>query len=268
MKTKLFGFALGTVVTLAWLGCGLEESGTALTPDAGTASDDASTLGDGSTGTPGPDGDTPTDDAGTTPPTDAGKDSGPEDAGPLEFDSGIDAPVVDVQYGSCTTFAPCTSDPLGTWVYTTGGCVDALANDFCADAKISGIKVQGTMSYDGTKYAQDVATTGTVSVPGSCLEKLPIKNCALVEIGLTTPPPDGPGFDAAKCAANGTGGCTCSVAKKESRTGNYTIENGSTLRTDDNRTYDFCVQPADTLTYRDTSQGAAIPATLVLSKKP
>lgn len=261
MKIKTFGMAIGTAMTLTWLGCGgAEESQPSA--DAGTTTTDDAGNGGGPTDTPG-------DDAGTKPGTDAGKDVPPaEDAGPLEFDAGIDAPIVDIQYGSCTTFTPCASDPTGTWEFTSGGCVDALSIDICKEMKISDLKVQGTLTHEAGSYTRNAATTGTVSIPGSCLEMLPIKDCALAEMGLKGAPPNGLGFDAAKCGADGTGGCTCSVAKKEAKTGTYTVENGSTIRTDDDRTYDFCVNPAETLTFRDSAAQTGLAATLVLKKKP
>lgn len=225
------------------------------------------------------------DDAGadtSAPPVDSGgaadTDAPPVDAGTDAQDGGgIDAPEVTLQYGSCQPFTACGGDPTGTWKYAAGGCVDALQVAQCPQLTVStpSFKIRGIVTFAGgtaTRHAEAVFTA-KLGIPKACVDALPIASCAGVQLGLTLAPPTGAGLDSATCTSDGAGGCSCDVmdTTTEQSTGPYVVENGGmTIRTtNDDKTYDFCVggdAGPNTLTYRETTAGAALPATLVLAK--
>jgi hypothetical protein len=258
MNAKLLGSlgssALAVTLGLALAaGCGGSSSEVADANDSGGA--DATTGADSGSS-----------DAGTT---DAAKDSG--------SDGAITVPGTEqtVQYGSCTTFAPCGGDPKGTWTYAAGGCLDEFDLSSCAGATVTNtsIKVKGQVTIAATtldRVAQ-ITAGATVGIPQSCVDAIPIpafRTCSGIETGLKLAPPTGPGFDTATCTSKGVGqGCDCVVSKTtvDQKSTTYTVA-GNTITTAGGDTYDFCVNPASTMTYRETTPGVQQAATLVMTK--
>jgi hypothetical protein len=197
------------------------------------------------------------------PPTDGGN------------DTGLNAPEVTIDYmQTCPAFTPCDTDPTGSWTLT-GGCVDSslftAAKANCPGLTESNvvIKSKGLSTITATTITQQSETnfTGKLFVPNSC-KPSPSVTCTLIGNFLTAPPPNGGGFDSATCA-DAAGGCDCNVAQKTvtSSSGPYTKSGGVITATSTGDEYDYCVNPANTLTTRQRNQnGTPGPATLTATK--
>lgn len=262
MKLKLLGPVMGLCLGLGIaIGCGGSSTSDAANAAADSGPDGASNRPDSST----PD---------ASSPADAGQDAGDPDA----FVPGTEVPI---NYGGCAAFTPCGGDPKGTWTYAAGGCIDAVdLSGVCPAATITNtdVKVKGTVTFSGsttgtvTRVAQ-VSMVATLGVPQSCVNSIPIallRNCPGVQLALLAPPPNGAGFDTATCAdkAGAGSGCDCDVAKKQvdNSADTFTVA-GNVITTSGAkpRTYDFCVNPASTFKYQETTSGAP-KATFVMSK--
>lgn len=217
------GVGLLTAVLVA---CGGEEADP-VTPGGNDAGSDVSAN-------PNDSGSGPTEDAGPKP-GDGGADAG--------RDAAIDAPEVNVTFGTCAAFTPCGGDEKGTWKLT-GGCV---SNSFLDEAKkecpgftTTGDKItaRGLMTADGTKMSVDTEAkyTTKASVPYTCS---PIKACAAIQVAATAQF----GFDKATCVENaGKTGCDCDLEKTQriSQSNVAYTKSGNTLKTN-TADYDYCV---------------------------
>jgi hypothetical protein len=259
MKVKFFGPVTGLCLGLGIaIGCGGSSSDV-----TGGGAD--SGVDSSSGGSP----DASNADTGTTP-SDAGNDVADKDVN-------IPGTEVSVQYGGCSAFTPCGGDPTGTWTYAAGGCLDAIDVSTCPGATVTNpvIKVKGQVTFTGatagtvTRLAQ-VDISASVGIPQSCVNQLPqgFRTCSAIATALKLPAPTGAGFDTATCTAS-AGGCDCNIAKTQVDNGSetYTVSgNTITTGTGTQRTYDFCVNPASTFTYQETTANAPQTATLVMTK--
>lgn len=173
--------------------------------------------------------------------------------------SGIDAPEVSFQYGSCAPFVACGGAPAGTWRYAAGGCVDELSIAMCPtlEVKSSTLKMRGILTIGATTLERlsEAKVTAAIAIPPECTAQAN-GSCALVQLGLILAPPGGPGFDTASCV-NGAaqGSCECEVEETifDQSSTTYTLS-GTSIVTADQKTYEFCVggdAGPDTLAYRD-----------------
>ncbi len=261
MKVKLFGPVMGLVVGLGIaIGCGGSSSSdvTSDTTDSGTSTPPGTPPG--------------------TPPPGSPDGSSPDGSTPDASDKDVFVPgtFVPVQYGSCPSAnVSCGGNPVGTWTYS-GGCLDAIDLSKCPSATITNpdIKVKGQVTFTGTASSGTVSRVAEVSIaadaflPTSCLFG---QSCATIQSVLTAQPPLGAGFDSASCTAHaGNTGCDCQIAKTQIDNGSeaYTVA-GNVITTGTGqtaRTYDFCIKPANTFTYQETTATAQQKATLVMTK--
>jgi hypothetical protein len=244
MRTRKWaGLALGIWACVAiWVGCGGSES--------------SSSSGG------------PVDSGPETATTDANK---PDTAGgPVDapFDGFIDAPEVELTFGTCAAFTACGGDEVGSWK-VSGGCLSdsflAPAQDACAGFTTSNetIKAKGIVTADGTNIVRrtQVTLTAKAFIPLSCAPG-GFNNCNAIAAGAQFQY----GFDKATCVANDAGdGCNCDIQETlaENATDTYT-KSGNTLTTGNGDTFDYCVASGK-LTYTQTnSQGNQPPYPLFI----
>lgn len=256
MNVKLLGSSAGAALALPLAltlglglagGCSGESTSNAV--DASADAPDATTSGDAST----------PDSSSADAATDAGTD------GPVS----VPGTEQSVKYGSCATFTPCGGDPKGKWTYAAGGCADAFNLSRCPGATVTNptIKVKGEVTIGATtldRVAQ-VTASANVGVPQSCVDALaPLPTtCSVFAAALTAAI-----FDVATCTSKGAGqGCDCAVSYTtiDQQSTTYTA-NGNTITTAGGETYDYCVNPASTLTYRETGANVKQGSTLVMTK--
>jgi hypothetical protein len=245
MRFAALGLGVGMCVIL-WLGCGGSESGTSSSSGGTTDS--------------GPDTSSPAD-------------SSNSDTGNItdaKWDGFIDAPEVDLTYGTCPTFDACGGDEKGSWK-VSGGC---LSDDLLKDAKNACpglttsnevIKAKGTVDADGTNLVRhtQVKVTAKAFIPftGQC--GMLGTDCSVVAFGAKAQL----GFDTVDCvSADGGGGCDCTIGDTiiDNSTGTYT-KNGNTITTDGGDTFDYCVAGSK-LTYTQTNGQNPIPLYVELGK--
>ena len=246
---KWAGLGIGIWASLAiYIGCG------------GSEASSSSSSGGPADGGGGSETSTPADTG--TPDTGGG---GPKDA---PFDGFIDAPVVDLTFGTCTAFTPCGGDEKGTWK-VSGGCLSdsflAPAADACAGFTTSNevIKAKGIVTADGANIVRrtEVKLTANAFIPFSCAPNN-LTDCNAIALGAQFQY----GFDKATCTTNtGNTGCDCAIEETvtENATDTYT-KSGTTITTGSGDTFDYCVDGMK-LTYTQTnSQGNQPPYPLFI----
>jgi hypothetical protein len=260
MKKQALGVTFFAFAAVGmWLGCGGSS-------DSGVGSSSGDTPDGSGTGTATPPPPPPPNNPPPPPPPPAP----PSTDG--ASDVTVDGTAVSMTYGSCASFTPCGGDPTGTWKYAAGGCIAEIDKSACPSATISNtnITVKGTVTFSGgtnVSRSAQISLSAKASIPASCTKGLP---CSIIQAGLTQPPPTGLGMDTATCTTGASGSCDCDVGKTvtDVRSGTYTLTNGGhTIQTDDNRTYDFCVDTAAPakFTYKDVTPNTPIQATFVMS---
>jgi hypothetical protein len=197
----------------------------------------------------------------------------PAPPGDSGADVDINAPEVTINYmATCPDIIPCDVDPSGTWTLASG-CIDssifAQAKQSCAGLMESGvtIKAKGISTITATTVSQKSQSDFKASLylPTACVEGNGL-TCTFVTAALKTA--QFGAFDTANCKAHVGGGCDCDVEKVTvlSTTDTYTRA-GGVLTTTGGDKFDYCVEPANTLTTRQQNKdGSKGPATFTATK--
>jgi len=247
-------FSLASVVALG----GLVWSAGA---NAGCSSSDSPATGDTDAGnTSSSSGGT---DSGSSGGNDSGTSSGGNDSG-SKADTGTKTGVA-ITYGKCPAFTKCGGDVVGSWK-VSGGCLseDTFApfKEQCPGLQESNVVIlaNGTINVSATNVKRDTETnvTAHLVVPQSC-SPIADPNCTLIPTGLTSGAL-GQKFDKADCKVNAKN-CDCDVELSivENTDDTYTSTPDGTLTvngTKGDQTFDFCVNPANKLTFQETTKDA------------
>lgn len=183
--------------------------------------------------------------------TGATKDGAPttnEDAGGTQIrdaaarDANIDAPEVDLTFGTCPDFTACGGNVVGEWKMT-GGCIsDSLldqAEQYCTGfaVKSSAVKGKGILNATATNIARKFLVTADLSVSAPCPGTIAlVGGCAGLAstiLGLND------AITSASCTP-ATVGCDCDIKAEffQENAAPYTT-NGNTLTSGE--VYDYCV---------------------------
>jgi hypothetical protein len=175
--------------------------------------------------------------------------------------------TIDIPIGSsCAALTACGGSPAGVWHYASV-CMDnpfapvAQACPSFTTTAASGT-AQGCVDFSlgssGEVYRDlNWSVSGTIHLPASCVPG----SCAQAQTALATYVPG------ATCSNATAGGCDCSVSASGTALGStdFTVAGNSLDVTNDTRTFDLCVSPGTSLSYRETTSSNPEPGNWTLA---